>query len=119
MWLLKIPVTVVTVTQKVEAVNHATNRIPRAYPAYPCIPAGRACSSSHREPKKQRQRAAAEASHSVLKITRRSAAFPLRCSPSFGGAHVRIRNRQLTGATMLLLKTLVTVVTVTENPGCS
>ena len=43
MWLLKIPVTVVTVTQKVEAVNHrrpevnrATNRIPRAYP---CIPA--------------------------------------------------------------------------------
>ena len=38
MWLLKIPVTVVTVTQKVEAVNHrqpevnrATNRTPRAY----------------------------------------------------------------------------------------
>ena len=39
---------------------------------------------------------------------------------AIGGAHVhvhvRIRNRQLTGATMLLLKTSVTVVTVTEIP---
>ena len=55
MWLLKIPVTVVTVTQKVEAVNHqrpevnrATNHNPRAYPAYPCIPVAPAATESRR-----------------------------------------------------------------------